>query len=103
MFFSKLFGKGKEKTPSNFSVPQSRNLVLVGRSSPKRKSLWQAFCGVEKEAEEKRLSCTKMDVVFERREFDVSSGKSGALNIGESPERRALGACCTHISRGRTG
>ena len=101
MFFSKLFGK--EKIPSNSSVPQSRNLVLIGRSSPKRKSLWQAFCGVEKEAEEKHPSYTKMDVTFKRREFEVFSDKSVALNIWGSPERREFGACCIHISRGRTG
>ena len=99
MFFGKLFGKrGKEEISSDFSIPQSRNLVLFGCSPPKRTSLWQALCGVEKEAEEKRFSHLDASVKFKRRELEVASDSIAVLNIwgmtGRESTRRVLHPYC---------
>ena len=100
MFFGKIFGKKeKEEIPSDFVIPRSRNLVLIGCSVPKRRTLLQAFCDGEKEAEEeKHFSRLDARVKFKRREFEVSSDKTVILNIwgitGKENFRRVVHPYC---------
>lgn len=79
MFFGKLFGKKNTQLPDDCVIPSQRNILLIGRRSPPKKSLFQALCG-EKEPEKTPFRVQRQ-VKFDRKEIVVGSGKTVILNI----------------------